>query len=108
MVAAWGHGWHLPCVVSVLALSSRFDGLVTNDGCVITTCEFQYSLCRVVLMVPSPCNDIPNGSRFQYSLCRVVLMVFSGCPLSTSTTSVSVLALSSRFDGPHLLRAADP
>ena len=37
--------------------------------------------------------------QFQYSLCRVVLMV--DCPVSViaSLCDVSVLALSSRFDG---------
>ena len=39
---------------------------------------FQYSLCRVVLMVPTLTGD--GGQQepfFQYSLCRVVLMVHS-------------------------------
>ena len=37
---------------------------------------FQYSLCRVVLMVLASASDILSDcSIFQYSLCRVVLMV---------------------------------
>ena len=36
---------------------------------------------------------------FQYSLCRVVLMVRSQESLTWLVTSLSVLALSSRFDG---------
>ena len=61
--------------LSVLALSSRFDG----RGCAPAPKQhgrgFQYSLCRVVLMVNllAGCNDF--GFFFQYSLCRVVLMV---------------------------------
>ena len=36
--------------LSVLALSSRFDGLFSAPS-VCTRASFQYSLCRVVLMV---------------------------------------------------------
>ena len=36
--------------VSVLALSSRFDGLESQNRTVLVE-KFQYSLCRVVLMV---------------------------------------------------------
>ena len=36
---------------------------------------FQYSLCRVVLMVESKPAGVGTVNRFQYSLCRVVLMV---------------------------------
>ena len=37
-------------LLSVLALSSRFDGSWLNDLHILTP-RFQYSLCRVVLMV---------------------------------------------------------
>ena len=60
---------------------------------------FQYSLCRVVLMVM---DDIPHDARcsgFQYSLCRVVLMVCWQCGYGVDRQTLSVLALSSRFDG---------
>ena len=61
---------------------------------------FQYSLCRVVLMVPVKTSDGKHGYMFQYSLCRVVLMVLS-CSISSGVRAgLSVLALSSRFDGP--------
>ena len=36
---------------------------------------FQYSLCRVVLMVYAKAAEIAARVEFQYSLCRVVLMV---------------------------------
>ena len=38
-------------ILSVLALSSRFDGLATWVSENEDTIHFQYSLCRVVLMV---------------------------------------------------------
>ena len=37
--------------------------------------DFQYSLCRVVLMVESDNTFVLDCVGFQYSLCRVVLMV---------------------------------
>ena len=37
--------------------------------------NFQYSLCRVVLMVVARSQLIHTDESFQYSLCRVVLMV---------------------------------
>ena len=37
--------------------------------------KFQYSLCRVVLMVEDLSDLEEQVGRFQYSLCRVVLMV---------------------------------
>ena len=40
-----------PFSVSVLALSSRFDGPVYATVQVVKINQFQYSLCRVVLMV---------------------------------------------------------
>ena len=61
--------------VSVLALSSRFDGRSTSNW------EHIHTL-------------------FQYSLCRVVLMVTGSQQTDPPCAFVSVLALSSRFDGP--------
>ena len=62
--------------LSVLALSSRFDGPITNALAYIVHISFQYSLCRVVLMVLVRDEEgRPIGCSFQYSLCRVVLMV---------------------------------
>ena len=40
--------------------------------------DFQYSLCRVVLMVTFDNHTAPADVDFQYSLCRVVLMVQLG------------------------------
>ena len=37
--------------------------------------DFQYSLCRVVLMVVVEVEIARYTNNFQYSLCRVVLMV---------------------------------
>ena len=62
-------------MLSVLALSSRFDGQATLAAIRAQRADFQYSLCRVVLMVKSECMLCPLQSNFQYSLCRVVLMV---------------------------------
>ena len=39
--------------------------------------HFQYSLCRVVLMVIPPVHNLCHEFSFQYSLCRVVLMVLT-------------------------------
>ena len=40
-----------------------------------------------------------SSSPFQYSLCRVVLMVWDRLPRHATKEDLSVLALSSRFDG---------
>ena len=61
--------------LSVLALSSRFDGLISFYHMHTRILNFQYSLCRVVLMVLSLFLPFFRFSAFQYSLCRVVLMV---------------------------------
>ena len=61
--------------LSVLALSSRFDG---QD---------------------EPSVWLRGESVFQYSLCRVVLMVPPRALPPSSFAALSVLALSSRFDG---------
>ena len=42
---------HCPLQLSVLALSSRFDGPAVGGSCFSPNLAFQYSLCRVVLMV---------------------------------------------------------
>ena len=60
---------------------------------------FQYSLCRVVLMVLRSLLLWGSLLGFQYSLCRVVLMVWYIEAGSPSSSALSVLALSSRFDG---------
>ena len=85
---------------------------------------FQYSLCRVVLMVHRHCPGLAvrrrlsvlalssrfdgpaargltptHGCSFQYSLCRVVLMVLDPARMASFEALLSVLALSSRFDG---------
>ena len=65
----------LTAKLSVLALSSRFDGHVSSS-------------CT---------SDLHQN--FQYSLCRVVLMVDLFLRLLTMRHYLSVLALSSRFDG---------
>ena len=73
--------------------------VTTNAGQCDGGGSFQYSLCRVVLMVVAQYVQHTEQGSFQYSLCRVVLMVpwcwlvFKNCP------RLSVLALSSRFDG---------
>ena len=64
-------------VLSVLALSSRFDGQSGRSQAGTRQHSFQYSLCRVVLMVTKAALDIRAVQFFQYSLCRVVLMVTS-------------------------------
>ena len=61
--------------------------------------EFQYSLCRVVLMVIQRMRTYAGHDEFQYSLCRVVLMVSQDGVYGDGRREVSVLALSSRFDG---------
>ena len=63
--------------LSVLALSSRFDGHQECHKRNELIIAFQYSLCRVVLMVDRPVPHMgPASTTFQYSLCRVVLMVW--------------------------------
>ena len=85
--------------LSVLALSSRFDGPISRNCKKAGDCDFQYSLCRVVLMVGvfAPTGGALLGlsvlalsSRFDGRSRRGVLLW---------TISLSVLALSSRFDG---------
>ena len=68
--------------LSVLALSSRFDGRGVKSECAKNAFFFQYSLCRVVLMVNPAMGNSSLSSIFQYSLCRVVLMVEDGSLLA--------------------------
>ena len=63
--------------LSVLALSSRFDGQLMPGLSLLGGAIFQYSLCRVVLMVVVVVPMVNRFPYFQYSLCRVVLMVFA-------------------------------
>ena len=53
MVAADTLRVRLDAGLSVLALSSRFDGRNSQPGNAWVVRAFQYSLCRVVLMVGS-------------------------------------------------------
>ena len=85
--------------VSVLALSSRFDGPVSILLKILDSSLFQYSLCRVVLMVASHIESADKAedvsvlalsSRFDGHMC---------CETKIKWHGVSVLALSSRFDG---------
>ena len=100
MVSMRGPSPAQPISLSVLALSSRFDGL---DYLHIREHElhFQYSLCRVVLMVNARLLAPRPNTSFQYSLCRVVLMVADDDLSDLEEQVLSVLALSSRFDGPR-------
>ena len=75
MVVRSGVSSLLPERLSVLALSSRFDGLLFWLFRLAVCLSFQYSLCRVVLMVEVAFSQLIDGTNFQYSLCRVVLMV---------------------------------
>ena len=67
-------------LLSVLALSSRFDGHFSAFMNSSVGVIFQYSLCRVVLMVADAIVSAALIIVFQYSLCRVVLMVCMPCP----------------------------
>ena len=52
------------------------------------------------MVMPTPCVLLSTAGIFQYSLCRVVLMVTADGQRECQITTLSVLALSSRFDGP--------
>ena len=54
MVCAVDQSWFGADQLSVLALSSRFDGRTGFTKCNPNGNVFQYSLCRVVLMVAGP------------------------------------------------------
>ena len=62
MVQRWRVGIQAAIIVSVLALSSRFDGPDCFCHSVSPVFAFQYSLCRVVLMVPSAIRIWINGA----------------------------------------------
>ena len=78
MVASGSGPRHTDLSLSVLALSSRFDGLYGLYPRAWLDEHFQYSLCRVVLMVYLCRHPLDGLLVFQYSLCRVVLMVSEG------------------------------
>ena len=85
--------------LSVLALSSRFDGRAYRICSWHSFANFQYSLCRVVLMVKRAKSEF-----FRYAGLSVLALSsrFDGPAVpgrSRETDSLSVLALSSRFDG---------
>ena len=74
--------------------------MVVNDrSFAVHARTFQYSLCRVVLMVFNILANAEVATDFQYSLCRVVLMVRGIALPIVADSCLSVLALSSRFDG---------
>ena len=54
-------------------------------------------------MVASASSNAASAAAFQYSLCRVVLMVQTQDARIERLEALSVLALSSRFDGPGQL-----
>ena len=75
MVAVGARSMVRSSLLSVLALSSRFDGRLAIH------------------------SSMFGSSPFQYSLCRVVLMVSESFRVRRAGIGLSVLALSSRFDG---------
>ena len=93
------HGSSCPRL-SVLALSSRFDGhrYKFTGPCLAST--FQYSLCRVVLMVCAARGRCCRGRRLSV---LALSSRFDGLSSQKDsgycTQPLSVLALSSRFDG---------
>ena len=92
--------------VSVLALSSRFDGRQCTRA---SNLEFRVSVLALSSRFDglfAAFTTMRKSIRFQYSLCRVVLMVFLLSSSSYGRPSVSVLALSSRFDGPQVVTCA--
>ena len=84
--------------LSVLALSSRFDGHQTRNP---TPEQETLSVLALSSRFDGPLATLKGGPllAFQYSLCRVVLMVLIVVNTRCSVGSLSVLALSSRFDG---------
>ena len=99
MVSLLSSYWMVALPVSVLALSSRFDGqggepsasVVLSVSVLALSSRFD-GLAQLFLPPPPP-------TGFQYSLCRVVLMVEWIRITKRKDAKVSVLALSSRFDG---------
>ena len=85
--------------LSVLALSSRFDG---QPAFLTDAAELYLSVLALSSRFDGrfPSSDVRSAqSLFQYSLCRVVLMVGNIRRMTRMFFSLSVLALSSRFDG---------
>ena len=73
--------------------------VIVHPDQTVLLAHFQYSLCRVVLMVIDRTGKYRGTYVFQYSLCRVVLMVSVMRYFTMLLLLLSVLALSSRFDG---------
>ena len=99
MVSAVQRGESIDKILSVLALSSRFDGQNGWPTGVLATGNFQYSLCRVVLMVNRPAR---MGSHHMRLSVLALSSRFDGHVLQRLAFFahvLSVLALSSRFDG---------
>ena len=87
------------CGLSVLALSSRFDGHPVLVWAGPRTALSVLALSsRFDGRTPLLLNAVLT-TYFQYSLCRVVLMVHATFWKRNSEFALSVLALSSRFDG---------
>ena len=123
MVGSQTHGHSCGTGLSVLALSSRFDGLISTsqrpvlntlsvlalssrfDGHPAAAAEAGPQLLSVLALSSrfDGRNDILGifglSEDFQYSLCRVVLMVPKRTTYYDEQCFLSVLALSSRFDG---------
>ena len=99
MVSSGGAGFCSQAALSVLALSSRFDGHNALGYMRVTTSLSVLALSSRFDGLPlAGCCPVALNS-FQYSLCRVVLMVaLRRCRLRWMM-ALSVLALSSRFDG---------
>ena len=86
--------------LSVLALSSRFDGLIAGQFHAVPLANLSVlALSSRFDGRDSLANKVLSGWCFQYSLCRVVLMVTRTGAYWSFQSFLSVLALSSRFDG---------
>ena len=66
MVAPVAGVWQELIALSVLALSSRFDGRLSSQLMRFSFLCFQYSLCRVVLMVASR-EEMMRAGRVPFS-----------------------------------------
>ena len=87
--------------LSVLALSSRFDGHPSLETPSDTSSLSVLALSSRFDGHRYVGGGGGGGTCFQYSLCRVVLMVHYLCLAALTENQLSVLALSSRFDGPY-------
>ena len=98
MVSMESRPSNFTAALSVLALSSRFDGPACSTGT---------AYCQTLSVLalssrfdgPNVHYDDQGQLAFQYSLCRVVLMVLTPHTVEVYWHHLSVLALSSRFDG---------